>query len=162
MRLFLPFTTAVLLTAVAAISFARGAEVETGGIAITAAWARATPPGGKVGAAYINIENRSDTEERLLGAASPAAGSVSVHETVEEDGIAKMRPLPSLSVARGATLEMKPGGIHLMLTGLSAPLREGEQIAVTLQFEDAGSVTVPVEVMPLGSAGPDAGHDHHM
>ena len=162
MRLFLPFTTAILLTAVAAISFARSAEVETGGISITAAWARATPPGGKVGAAYISIENRSDTEERLVAAASPAAGSVSAHETLDEDGIAKMRPLPSLSVAPGATLEMKPGGIHLMLAGLAAPLREGERIAVTLQFKDAGSLTVPVEVMPIGSAGPEAGHDGHM
>ena len=162
MRLFLPFTTAILLTAVAAISFARGAEVAADGIAVTAAWARATPPGGKVGAAYLTVENRSAAEARLVAATSPAATSVSIHETIEEDGVAKMRPIPQLVIAAGEAVDMRPGGIHVMLSGLAAPLRQGDEVSLTLMFDQGEKLTVPVQVVPIGAGAPDAGHNRGM
>jgi copper(I)-binding protein len=159
MRFLLPAAAALVLTGAAAISFARGAEVKAGDIAITAAWARATPPAAKVAAAYVRVENRGDAADRLLSAATPAAQSVTAHETVEENGVASMRPLADAAIPPGGTLDMSPGGIHLMLTGLAAPLTQGEHVPLTLVFEKAGAVTVTLDVAPIGADMPmDAHH----
>ena len=163
MRLVLPALTAILLTAAAALSFARGEEAISGTVAVTQAWARATPPGASVGAAYVTIENRGASDERLVGVTSPAAQSVMIHETVEANGVAQMRPLEAPVIPAGETLAMQPGGIHIMLTGLSAPLKEGERLSLTLEFENAGVLTLDAEVEPLGAEAPMGhGTDHGM
>jgi hypothetical protein len=154
MRIVLPAAAAVTITAFAVISFARGAEAIVGDIAIVKAWARATPPGARVGAAYVAIENRGAADDSLVGAASPAAHSVMLHETVEENGIAKMRPLDIVNVPADSMVEMQPGGMHMMLMGLSAPLKEGESVPLTLTFERAGTVTVDAGIAPIGAGGP--------
>jgi copper(I)-binding protein len=160
MRLVLPFATALTLTLISAVSFARGAEVAVGHIVVTAAWARATPPGAKVGVAYLTIENRGSEEVRLRGATVDAASSASIHETIEENGIAKMHPVSDLAVAAGASLEMRPGGLHLMLMDLHAPIKQGDDLSITLEFANAGRVTVPLQVAPIGAAGPDPHSGH--
>lgn len=159
MRLVLPFTTAIVLTAISAISFARGAELSAGDLVVSAAWARATPPGATVGAAYLTIENRGAEDDRIVSAASPAARSAGLHETIEENGVARMRPLPWLALPAGAKLEMKPGATHVMMMGLARPIAEGDDLTLTLVFEKAGSLTVPVEVAPIGAAAPGARHE---
>lgn len=151
-RLFLPALTAVALTIAAAISLARGAEVRAGDIAVVAAWARATPPGASTGAAYLTIENRGAVDDRLLSAATPAARAVMPHETVEAGGIARMRPIETPAIPAGGRLEMTPGGMHLMLMDIAHPLREGENIPLTLVFERAGSLIVEA---PIGAMGGD-------
>lgn len=160
-RFLLPALTAIVLTLAAAISLARGAEVVAGDLAVVAAWARATPPAAELGAIYVSIENRGNAEDRLMGASSPAARSTTLHESVEENGVALMRPLRAAAIPVGGVLEMKPGGAHIMLMGLLAPLKEGESVSLTLDFETAGSVAVSVPVLPIGSEGPTAGHDGH-
>lgn len=163
MRLILPALTAILLTAAAALSFARGEEAVVGAIAVTEAWARATPPGADVGAAYVTVENRGASEERLVGVSSPVAESVMIHETGEENGVARMRPLDAPVIPAGDTLAMQPGGVHIMLMGLLQPLKEGESIPLTLEFGSAGAVTLEVEVAPLGAEAPTGhGADHPM
>jgi copper(I)-binding protein len=162
MRILLPAITAIALTIVALISFARSGETGAGDLAITLAWARATPPGAKVAAAYVRVENRSQSTDRLLGIESPAAEAVELHETVEEGGIAKMRPLDGIKILAGETLAMEPGGIHLMLTGLTAPLEAGETLLLTLTFEQAGSVAIEAEVRPIGAAAPADSDDSSM
>lgn len=161
MRLVLPAAIAMTLTLASAISFARAAEVTVGELAIVSAWARATPPGAKVGGAYVTVENRGDADDRLLSAASPVARSATPHQTIEENGIAKMRPLEEATVPAGGRLEMQPGATHMMLTGLSAPLKEGEHVPVTLVFETAGSVTVELEVAAMGADAPAQSHPQH-
>jgi hypothetical protein len=161
MRILVPAAVALALTAAAAISFARGAGNGSAELAIVSAWARATPPRAEVGAAYVTVENRGGTEDRLIGVESPAAANVVLHRTAAENGVATMRPLELAAVPAGGRLEMQPGGAHLMLMGLSAPLQAGTTIPVTLVFENAGAVIVEVEVAPLGAAGP-VGHDHAM
>jgi periplasmic copper chaperone A len=158
MRLLLPAVAAVALTAVAAISMARGHDIKAGGIVVTSAWARATPPGATVGAAYVTLRNGGGADDRLLGAASPAAKSVAPHGTIEENGVAAMRPLGDLAVPAGGTLEMQPGATHLMLMGLAEPLQEGDSVPLTLVFEKAGAVTIPLEVAPIGADG--LSHQH--
>lgn len=154
-RFVLPAAAAaIVITAVAVISFARGAEAARDDILVVEAWARATPPGASVGAAYVTLANRGGADDRLVSAATPAAQSVMVHESVEEDGIAKMRPLEIVTVPVAGTLEMRPGGVHIMLMGLSAPLKQGESFPLTLVFEKAGEMTVDVEITPIGAQGP--------
>ena len=159
MRILLPVAAAVVLTIVAAISIARSGEKTANGIAVTAAWARATPPGASTGAGYVTVENSGREEDRLVGAISPVAASVLIHQTSEWDGIARMRAAGDLLIQPGETLAMRPGGAHLMLIGLSAPLAEGDKVPVTLAFEKAGAVTVDLAVAPIGAGAPaDARH----
>ena len=134
----------------------RGGEA-SGDLAVTEAWARAMPPGTDVGAAYVTIENAGDVDDRLLGITSPVAAKIEIHETVEEGGVARMRRLEEAHLPAGSALAMRQGGTHLMLTGLSAPLKEGDVLALTLTFETAGRVRVEAPVAGLGA---DAPPDH--
>ena len=161
MRFLLPAGIATVLTLASAISFVRAAEVAVGTLRITSAWARATPPGASVGAAYATIENRGEADDRLLSAASPAARAVELHQTIEENGMAKMRPLEDAVAPAAGALEMRPGGTHIMLVGLAAPLKAGETVPVTLLFETAGAVTVDLIVAPIGADGPPDAHHAH-
>ena len=156
MRLLLPLIVAVALSAAAAVSFVRGEQaVQIGAIAVANGWARATPPGAAVGAAYVAIHNGGTAADRLLRVDSSAAGTAIVHETVEAGGVAEMRPAEAgLAVAGGETVAMRPGGLHIMLMDLRAPLRAGETLPLTLVFEGAGAVSLAVPVEPIGSPGP--------
>jgi copper(I)-binding protein len=160
MRLMLPAVAAMTLTAAAAFSMARGDDVRHGDIVVTSAWARATPPGVSVGAAYVALRNDGPLDDRLISAASPAAETVTLHHTAEENGAATMRPLADTTIPAGGVLEMEPGGPHLMLMDLSAPMKEGTSVPVTLVFEKAGTITVPLDVAPIGAEKPTASHEH--
>jgi hypothetical protein len=150
MRIVLPAVAAVAITAFAVISFARGAEPAPG-VVVLDAWARATPPGAKVGAAYVTLENQGDADDRLVSASSPVAQSVMLHETIVENGIAKMRPLDAVGIPAGKVVEMQPGGMHMMLMGLTAPLVEGETVPLTLVFDSGVTFTLDATVAPIGA-----------
>jgi len=156
LRFLLPACIALTLTVAAGVSMVRGGEASAG-LSATEAWARATPPGTDVGAAYVTIENQTDTGDRLLGITSPVAAKIEIHETVEEDGVARMRPIEDACLTAGSALAMRPGGTHLMLTGLKAPLKEGDVLTLTLTFETAGPLTVEA---PIAGLGADAPPDH--
>jgi periplasmic copper chaperone A len=151
MRLLLPALTAVTLTLAAALSLARGQDVIAGDLAVTDAWARATPPKAELGAVYLRIENRGTVEDRLVAASSPVAQSATLHESVEENGVALMRPLAAAAVPAGGALDMEPGGAHVMLMGLAAPLVAGESVPLTLTFESSGAVDLSVPVLAIGA-----------
>lgn len=156
MRLLLPAATALALTAASIISFARGAELRVGDLAITSAWARATPPGASTAGAYVTVENHGRTADRLLGVTTPAAGMVMAHETHEENGVASMRMVDAPELPAGGSLAMQPGGLHLMLMQLHGPLKAGDDLPLTLTFEHAGPVTLRAAVAPLGANNPPA------
>jgi copper(I)-binding protein len=146
----LPAAVAVALTLVAGFYFVRRAETAPAEITVSQAWARATPPGADVGAIYLTIENKGRAEDRIVGVSSSVAHSAMLHQTVEESGVSTMRAANG-SVAPGTTLDMKPGGSHIMLMGLRAPLKEGETIDVTLSFEKSGEVKTTAKVQSLGA-----------
>ena len=104
------------------------------------AWSRATPGGARVGVGYLVIENRGP--HRPARPRVRRSASAEVHETVTEAGVARMRPVDAVVIAPNGRLEFKPGGYHLMLSGLTRPLKEGERFAATLVFERAGRVVV--------------------
>lgn len=133
-------------------------EIKAGDLVITQAWSRATPKGAKTGAAYLTIENKGSTPDRLVGGSSDVAGSVQVHEMSMEGNVMKMRPVENgLAIEPGKTVKLAPSGYHLMMMDLKQPLKRGEKVAVTLEFEKAGKVTIPLDVESVGAQGPGRG-----
>lgn len=122
-----------------------------GGLRITAPVARATPPGAKTGAIYLTVDNGSNDIERLLRVSSPIAGGVAMHQMAFEDGLMKMRAIPSIEINPGGRLELKPDGYHLMLIDLKQPLKVGEKFPLMLTFERGGTIRVVVTVEEMGA-----------
>ncbi len=121
-------------------------------------WARA---GVGSSAAYVSVHN-GGAADRLIGASSPAAASVSVHDSQNNGGVMRMRAAGAVPVASGGMISMKPGGLHIMLSGLKAPLKPGSKLALTLRFEKAGLVRASLPVLPPGAQSPAAGgHGGH-
>jgi copper(I)-binding protein len=146
----------LLASASAAGDFSAG-DVEIGN-----PWARATPKGASVAGAYMSITNKGSTPDRLISGSTPVASRFEVHTMVIEDGIAKMRPVEGgLEIKPHQTVELKPGAYHVMLTGLTQPLQQGERVPGTLVFERAGKVDVEFTVVPIGQNAPAAGDGHH-
>ncbi len=109
-------------------------------------YARPAPAGG-IGGAFLTVRNAGQTPDRLVGARTSVAQAVELHETIEENGVMKMRPVAGgFEVPAGGKLELKPGGGHMMFVGLSSALKQGEQIEITLSFEKAGDITLNVPV----------------
>jgi periplasmic copper chaperone A len=122
----------------------------SGGIVIKNPFTRASPTGAETGGAFVTIVNNGKTADRLVSASSPAAQTVELHETVDDNGVMKMEPRPEgWEIPAGGTLELKPGGKHIMLIGLTAPLEAGKKIQMTLYFEKAGAQTIEVPVQAM-------------
>ena len=146
---------AVLLAA--AVPAAHAKDFHAGSLDLVNPWARATPKGAPVAAGYVTIKNNGTTADRLVGGSSDAAAKVEVHEMSMDKGIMKMRPITGgLEIKPGETVELKPQGLHLMLIKPKNPLKQGDHVKVTLQFEKAGSVELDFDVTGMG--GPPAGH----
>jgi hypothetical protein len=145
----------VALLAVLFAAPARAEEVKAGDLVITQAWSRATPGGAKVGGGYLTIENKGSTPDRLIGGSADVADKVQVHEMAMNDGVMTMRPLDKgLVIEPGKTVKLAPGGYHLMLLDLKSPLKQGDKLPVTLEFERAGKVSLSLDVQGIGAQGP--------
>ena len=114
-------------------------------------WARATAPGAKTAAGYMVIRNRSASPDRLVRAESPVAARVETHVHIKEGDVLRMREVKGLDIPANASLELKPGGAHLMFMDIRRPFREGETIPVTLEFESASTIKVELHVGRLGA-----------
>jgi copper(I)-binding protein len=124
-------------------------------------WTRATPGGASVGAGYLTITNKGPETDRLIGGSLAAGARMELHSMVVEGGIAKMRPLPSVEIKPGATVEFAPGGMHMMFMGLKQQLKQGQKLKGTLVFEKAGAVPVEFTVEGIGAPAPSSGHHQH-
>ena len=156
----------LLVAALVVASVAAGCSGGGGSIKVTEPWARTSPMMASAGAAYMVIENSGSAADALVGAASPAAKTVEVHETYEvgmespapsdgtgmespmpsDGGMMGMRPIARLEIPAGGSVELKPGSYHIMLIGLNQELKVGDKIEVTLEFEKAGEIKVTAEV----------------
>ena len=146
-------STALLALALAAVP-AIAAPVKVGDLILKGAWARATPKGAPVGAAYLTIENDGATADRLTGVAVDFA-NVQVHEMSMKKGVMEMREVAGgLVIPPHKTVTLKPNGYHLMFMQLKHPMVKGQSFPATLTFEHAGKATVEFPVMPVGSPGP--------
>jgi periplasmic copper chaperone A len=142
LRTIVIFSTLIaLLTLTGCQAAPTAPRIETSG-----AWGRPSPMMDKAGAVYVVIENKGNAADRLIGASSPAAKTVEVHESYMDNGMMKMRPIAGLDVPAGGKVELKPGSYHIMLIDLVAPLQTGATIAVTLKYEKSGEVAVNAEI----------------
>lgn len=115
------------------------------------ATAFATAEGAQTGAVFLTLTNTGTTDDRLVGASAPVAASVELHEsTTDEAGVMQMRKVDGIAIAAGQSVDLKAGGNHIMLMGLNAPLAEGSSFDVTLDFETAHDMVVPVSVTAAG------------
>jgi hypothetical protein len=136
-------------------------SIKVGSLKIDAPWTRATPAGAKVAGGFMTITNTGSTPDRLVGGSFPLAGRFEVHEMAVANGIMTMRELAKgLEIAPGQTVELKPGGYHVMFMDLTAQVREGQPLRGTLVFEKAGTVEVEYRVAPVGARAPAGAHAH--
>ena len=130
-------------------------ETKAGDLVISQPWSRATPKGAPVGGGWLVIHNNGSTPDTLLGGAADFAKDVQVHEMSMDNGVMKMRQLEKgLVIPAGGTVELKPGGYHLMILGLKRPLTQGETARINLNFEHAGKTPVDFKVGGIGDKGP--------
>jgi copper(I)-binding protein len=127
-------------------------------VRVEGAWARATPPGAKVGGAFVTLINTGDAADRLVSASSGIAERVELHTHIMDGDVMRMREVEGgIPLSPGETVRLQPGGFHIMLLGLKQGLAAGSRFPLTLTFEKAGSVQVDVPVEAMGSMGP-GGH----
>ncbi|TXM65717.1 copper chaperone PCu(A)C [Methylobacterium sp. WL12] len=148
------------LVALALLAVPAGAhEYKAGALAIAHPWTRATPNGAKVGGGYLSVTNTGTTPDTLLGASVTGADHVEIHSMTMDGTVMKMAPVAGgLVIAPGATVTLAPGGYHMMFVDLQAPLKKGERVKGTLQFEKAGTVPVEFAVEAIGAKAPEGGH----
>lgn len=134
-----------------------------GPLSIQHPWSRETAVGQAAGGGFLTIVNSSAREDRLLSGTSPAAAEVQLHSMTMNGGVMRMRQVSEgIAIPAKGSVELKPGGYHIMFMGLKRPLRQGERVPVTLRFQRAGSVTVQFAVQPVGATGPmEVGHARH-
>ena len=156
----------VLLAAILAVTAnaASAHEYKAGSLEIKHPWSRATPKGATVAGGYMKIINTGATPDRLIGGSSEAAPKFEIHEMSMQGGVMKMRQLPNgIELKPGQTVELKPGGYHLMFVGITAPFEQGKRVKGTLEFEKAGKIEVEYAVEAIGSTPKpnDGGGGHH-
>lgn len=146
---FTSLCLAVLLTAVALPSAAH--DYRQGEVSIEHPWSRPTPPGITMGVGYMTIKNAGSSDIVLESLKTPRAARVSIHETLNQDGTMRMRPLKEgITIPAGGSVELKPLSYHLMLEQLSEPLKVGERIPLTLNFDGAPDMEVELSVDSMG------------
>lgn len=145
-----------LCAIIAMPELAAAQDTSAGSITITQPWARATPPGAKIGGGYFTLINNGDQADRLVSLSTGISDRAEVHEMSMKDGIMSMRELTNgLAVPAHGSVELKPGSFHVMFVGLKQPLKQGEHFSTTLTFEKAGPVTVEFAIESIGAAKPN-------
>ncbi len=131
----------------AALLLASCSKSGTPDIQISDAWARETVTGQTATAAYMTIDNRGAGDDRLISVEATAPAKAMLHASESSGGISRMREMGAgLALPAGTTVELKPGGSHVMITGIGAPLQTGEVMKLRLRFEKSGAHEVDVSV----------------
>ena len=147
---------------VAAPVLAQAHEVKAGDLTLKHPHMRASMGMSPTTAGYLVIENSGKSAERLVSATCTCAKMVTIHQTEIKNAMASMKALDGLNIPAGGTAQLAPGGAHLMIMGLKAPVKAGTMVNMTLTFAKAGRVTVPFMVMDKagGDMGGMSGMDH--
>ena len=127
-------------------------------VAVDGSWARATFAGQKASGAYMRLTAQAAT--RLVRVETPAAGVAEIHEMKMNGDVMQMRAVSGLELPAGTPVELKPGGYHVMLMGLKAPLVNGSSLPLTLVFQDAKGVEYAQQLQIPVSAGVPGSHAH--
>lgn len=153
---------AITIATLAFVSPALAHEFKVGDIEIGHPYARAMLPGAKVGGGYLKLTNAGSTDDRLVSATADRARSIQLHEMKIDGGVMIMRELQGgIDIPKGATVELKPGGYHVMFMDVKQPFKEGETVKATLTFEKAGTVKIEFVVGAPAGGAPEMKQDDH-
>ncbi|NRG19700.1 copper chaperone PCu(A)C [Rhizobiales bacterium] len=156
MKLFKTLAVAAALT-FASLSV-HAEEIRIGDLAVSNGWTRATPPRAVAGGGFVTITNNGSEDDLLVSASAAVSGKAELHQMSVVDNIMKMRHLPDgVPIPAGETVELKPGGFHVMFLDLKEPLKKGDTLKVSLTFEKAGTVEVPFTIEKIGAKAPAHG-----
>lgn len=114
-------------------------------------WARASAGPAKVGGAFMMLHNHTKKDDALVAASTPVAGRVELHTHIMDGTVMQMRRVDTIDVAADAKVMLQPGGLHVMLFDLAAPLKEGQTFPLTLMFKKAGKITTTVTVKKVAT-----------
>ena len=128
-----------------------------GDISVDDPFARASAGMAKVGAAFMTLQN-AGSDDKLVSATSPVADHVELHGNIKDGDVMRMRSVESIDVPAGGSVQLAPGGVHLMLIDLKEPLKQGETFPLTLTFAQAGAMTIEVPVKAPAEMAPMPGH----
>ena len=141
---------------VASLGFANAADIE-----IVDIYAKATPPGAKNTALFFEIANYTNKPIKLIGASSPAAATGELHTHKEVDGMKKMVQIENIEVPAMGEANLKPGGLHVMLMNVKAPIKEGDKLDATLEFDNGQKLEVKdIVAKAVVKKDGEHGHDH--
>lgn len=129
-------------------------------VALGDAWVRALPPTQSNTAAYLTVHNSGPDTVRVVGASAEPAGRVEIHHSTEVDGYMRMQPVEALSIAPGESVQLAPGGVHLMLLDLARMPAEGETVELCLVLESGQETCTQAPVRRDGAGGGDHSHHH--
>ncbi len=149
--------TAVLIVALQANSLRSAFADGSNAIQVCRPWAWTSLKGARTGAAYVTIVNRGSDGDRLVSVKSPAARRSQIHLHAMAANVMRHRIMELIDVPSGQSVTFAPGGLHVMLIDLAAPLEIGARFSLILNFESSGSAAVDVVVQPFRSAGPSSG-----
>jgi copper(I)-binding protein len=131
-----------------------------GTVEIHSPWSRASAGMARAGGAFMTLVNTGDADRALVSAASDVADTVELHTHIKEGDVMKMRPVDHVAVPAGETVMLQPGGYHVMLIGLHAPLKEGESFDITLTFDNGDTATVTTDIKAAGAMPAGGGMKH--
>jgi periplasmic copper chaperone A len=138
-------------------AFAHDTITELGPLRIVNPWTRAAGQGMQ-GGGFLVIRNTAAMPDKLISASSPAAGRMELHTHIRDGDVMRMRPVNDIPVPANGEVTLQPGGLHLMLIGLTQPMNAGQTIPVTLRFERAGEVTIQLAIQAAGARQPAHRH----
>ncbi len=141
----------VLLGLWIAASAVAAAAAPPASIAVSDAWIRWLPANLPAGG-YVTLRNTGTQPQMLTGATSPDFGEVSLHHSVQRDGVSQMQPVSQIEIPAGHALSLAAGGYHLMLVHPTRPLRPGDEVSITLHFAGGSSTTARFDVRPPGGS----------
>jgi copper(I)-binding protein len=137
------------------------AQTAADDIALEGAYVRAVPPGQPNSAAFLTLSNAGDVDHALVTVRSDAAEVVELHTHIHDEGVMRMRRIERIEVPAGTDQVLEPGGLHIMLIGLTRQLKPGDDVALTLQLEDGSSIELLAPVRPIEGMGGGHHHMHH-
>lgn len=155
MNRFLISLAATLAFAVPALAH----DYMQGDIHIMKPWSRPLPPVSANGAAYMTLVNKGNAPDKLVSVSTPMAMKAELHTHAMEGGMMKMRRVDGIEIVPGKPAVLEPGGLHVMMMGLTEPLVEGKSYPLTLTFERAGTVEVTVRILEPDESSGDMKHD---
>lgn len=135
---------------VAVSSIPAAASAQAGPVTARDAWVREAPAGRAVTGVFLTLQNAGTAARTLVSGRASVGDTLELHEMKRENGMMRMAPVPGIAIPAGATVELRPGGLHLMLFGLKKPLVAGDTVRVQLMLDDKTTVEVAAPVRRMG------------